>query len=118
MYRPGVDENNVQLTDVLCDFCHQVWHEALPLVEGHRGAVICGDCLRDAYRSIIIDKASLAPAGSTCLLCLEVRPDPIWTKPSGPAHPTQGLAAACKRCVNQSAAVLAKDKDFNWKKPV
>lgn len=117
MYRPGTDESNVQMTDVLCDFCHRPWREDLPLVEGHRGAVICGDCLADAYRALALKSEPSAPTGSTCILCLEQRPDPLWARPAGPAHPAHALAVACLRCVKQAAAILAKDKDFGWAKP-
>jgi hypothetical protein len=111
MHRPGTDENNVQMSDVLCDFCLQAWREDLPVVEGHRGAIICGDCLREAYRTLILKKEGTAPKGGMCVLCREERDEPAWVR-SGSVEPI-----ACTRCVRQSAAVLAKDKDYGWTKP-
>jgi len=114
MHRPGTDENNVQMSDVLCDFCLRPWREDLPVVEGHRGAVICGECLREAYRALVLKKAGsdpAAPSGAMCVLCREERQEPGWVRP-GSAEPV-----ACTRCVRQSAAVLAKDKDYGWTKP-
>jgi hypothetical protein len=111
MHRPGTDENNVQMSDVLCDFCLRPWREDLPVIEGHRGAVICGDCLRDAYRMLILKKEGTAAKGSMCVLCREERDEAGWVKPG------RGEPMACTRCVRQSAAVLAKDKDYGWAKP-
>lgn len=113
MFRPGCDENNVQLTDVLCDFCGQAWREDLPVVEGHRGAVICGDCLSHAYRALILNKSGTA-GEAMCVLCRETRKEPMW---AGRFPGAEGLAHVCTRCTRQSAAVLAKDKDYGWKKP-
>ena len=61
VFRPGTDEQNVQMSDVLCDFCHQAWTEAIPFVEGHRGCMICGDCLTRAYEQVVVRKQPNAP---------------------------------------------------------
>jgi hypothetical protein len=111
MRKPTTDPDNVQLSDVLCDFCRQEWREDLPVVEGHQGSVICGPCLAAAYRSVLLNKESPAPSGSKCVMCLETRKEPAWQSAE---HPD---AAICKRCINQCAAVLAKDADYGWKKP-
>jgi hypothetical protein len=111
MQRPGTDPENVQMSDILCDFCRREWTEELPLVEGHQGSVICGFCLTEAYRALILKKAGTAPEGYKCILCLENRPDPGWRSPE---HPE---AAACARCVRQCAGVLSKDTDLKWTKP-
>lgn len=110
MRRDGHDPMNVQMSDVLCDFCAREWSDALPMVEGHQGSCICGDCLTAAFRALVIETPS-APAGPVrCTLCLEDRDEPGW---QGGARP----ARACRRCVRQSAAVLAKDPDSGWRKP-
>lgn len=111
MRRPGTDENNVQMSDVLCDFCGGEWTDTRHMVEGHQGSCICSDCLGSSYRTLALEKGSTAPAGSKCTLCLENRPAPLWMSPVNPG------TIACLRCIKQSAAVLQKDPDYKWRKP-
>lgn len=115
MRREGCDPNDVRMSDVLCDFCGREWGESLPMVEGHLGSCICGDCLRDAYLALVVAGGGGAGAGTegergACRLCREERDDGSWTG---------ALAGArvCRRCVRQSAAVLQKDPDLGWRKP-
>ncbi|MBS0190183.1 MAG: ClpX C4-type zinc finger protein [Phycisphaerales bacterium] len=110
MQRPGTDDNNVQMSDILCDFCGKEWTLERPMVEGHRGACICGECLTLAYTAVVIDGSATAPAGFMCELCRENRPDAGWKSPA------TGIAA-CFRCIKQSAGVLQKDAESGWKKP-
>lgn len=98
------------MSDVLCDFCGRAWTEQLPMVEGHQGSCICGDCLAAAYRALVLDEAT-ADAPAKCVLCLERRDDPSWARGGDDAP------RACRRCVRQSAAVLQKDADLGWRKP-
>ena len=109
MRRPDCDPNDVRMSDVLCDFCGREWSDALPMVEGHQGACICGDCLREAYRALVLAEP---PAGepARCTLCLEERADPSWESGRGPGR-------ACRRCIRQSAAVLQKDAGTGWRRP-
>lgn len=111
MRRPGTDDDNVQMSDVLCDFCHAEWIVDLPMVEGHRGSCICGKCLRIAYIDLIVNRADDVERGYTCTLCL--------TEPDGPAwrSPMYDDAIICRQCVKRSAGVLHKDKDTDWTKP-
>jgi hypothetical protein len=111
MRKPGTDNENVQMSDVLCDFCRAEWTEELQMVEGHQGSTICGKCLAEAYRSVLLRKEGAEQSGAKCVLCLENRPEPGWR--SAEHHE----AVICKRCINQSAAVLAKDKELGWRKP-
>lgn len=111
MRRPGTDENNVQMSDVLCDFCRAEWTESRHMVEGHQGSCICSECLAAAYRALAVQKKSNAAVGARCTLCLESRSDPAWRSAHFPD------VVACLRCVKQSAAVLQKDPDFGWRKP-
>ncbi|MBL9000274.1 MAG: hypothetical protein JNK25_03985 [Phycisphaerae bacterium] len=94
-----------------CDFCHTAWREDLPMVEGHRGSLICGECLRAAFTGVVLKSAGEeAGGGVVCVLCLSAPEGKVWRRePTGPA--------ACRRCVNQSARVLAKDADSGWKLP-
>lgn len=127
MRRPECDPNDVRMSDVLCDFCGREWTDALAMVEGHQGSCICGDCLREAYRAVVLGTAG-GSGPARCALCLEDREDPSWAPgPGGPhpdtstgaAAPSTGAAAprACRRCVKQSAAVLQKDRDLGWRRP-
>lgn len=110
MRRPGSDEQNLEMSDFLCDFCHGTWTDDRPMVEGHQGACICGKCLTIAYRALAIDDAPTAEPGYTCTLCREERKQPAWQSPAYDA-------VACLRCVKQSATQLDKDPDFAWEKP-
>ena len=114
MRRPGCDPENVVMSDVMCDFCTREWSDALPMVEGHQGSCICGDCLATAYRALVISPdAAVGTDAVTCSLCLERRDDPTWA-----STPADGAAPrACRRCVKQSAAVLQKDPELGWRKP-
>lgn len=96
----------------LCDFCHSPWSEDRPMVEGHRGSLICARCLTVAYRSVLL--AGEGEPGE-CTLCLQYREEPCWTSPL--EDPTHGAARACGRCIAQSARVLEKDPDSGWKAP-
>ena len=107
MRRPECDPDDVRMEDVLCDFCRRAWSESLPMVEGHQGSCICGDCLADAFRDAVMAEL---PEGrpARCTLCLEERADAGWER---------GGARACRRCIRQSAAVLQKDPDLGWRRP-
>ncbi len=111
MQRPGANPDDMNPADFVCDFCLTPWDGASPVVEGHRGSPLCGACLAAAYRELGLkpDPAGNAPAASTCVMCLEERKEPGWHG----ATP----AVICKRCAKQSAAVLAKNKDYQWVKP-
>jgi hypothetical protein len=114
MRREGCDPNDVRMSDVLCDFCEREWNDSLPMVEGHLGSCICGDCLRAAYLAIgttgAVDVAGAADDAGACRLCREERPERMWVG----AIPG---ACVCRRCVRQSAGVLQKDPDLGWRKP-
>ncbi|MBL4810251.1 MAG: hypothetical protein JKY43_09395 [Phycisphaerales bacterium] len=97
----------------VCDFCHQPWSDDRPMVEGHRGSIICSNCLSIAYTQVVHQKlGSPVNTEDTCLLCLEHgRDDPHWRSPMFDD------AIACRRCLKQSAGVLHKDADYAWQKP-
>lgn len=120
MIRPGADPDDVRMADVLCDFCRGPWTLDRPMVEGHRGAVICGHCLTVAYTTLVLERAA-SPVDFDCLLCregprdraaLERAGEPGWTSP---AH---AEASVCRRCVKRAAGALHKDPDAAWCKPV
>jgi len=111
MRKPGTDENNVQMSDVLCDFCHAEWTLDKPVIEGHHGSIICGNCLTVAYTQVVLHSVNTGPAGYQCTMCLENRPDIAWQSPA------YSEAVICQRCLKLAAGTLSKDKDFNWSKP-
>ena len=116
MHRPGSDPNNMTPDDFLCDYCGQPWAEDRPLVEGHKGSCICGNCLTVAYTALVINDDSVEPEpGEACALCLGAEEGtPHWRSPVavGGRH-----AIVCRRCVKQSAGVLQKDPEIPWSKP-
>lgn len=113
MHRDGADPHNMSPGDFLCDFCGQPWHEDRPFVEGHRGSCICANCLTLAYTAIVLHDAGEPPrGGAVCTLCLQPKPDEAhWTSP------VFDDTLACARCIRQSAGVLHKDPEINWRKP-
>ena len=112
MQREGIDHENAQMEDILCDFCHKPWSMERAMVEGHRGACVCADCLTVAYAELVLHKVgSPASPEEMCIMCREERDGEHWRSP---VHEN---ALICKRCVKQAAGVLHKDRDINWTKP-
>ena len=120
MHKPGADPDNVQMSDVLCDFCRREWTEDVPFVEGHRGAVICGHCLALAYSELAGGSKDSLVIGFSCRMCLESEQDRAALgradEPGWPS-PTDREAVICRRCAKQAAGVLHKDAEFDWEKP-
>lgn len=110
MQRPGMDPDNAKPEDFLCDFCRGTWSEERPMVEGHRGSLICGKCLTLAYDSAW-NTQSCPRLTATCTLCLEEKEDVYWQSPA------YGDAFACKRCIKQSVVMLERDPDTRWERP-
>lgn len=111
MRKPGTDEENVQMSDVICDFCHGEWVEERPMIEGHHGSCLCAACLTVAYTELVLSEVDSGPAGYKCTMCLEHRGEPAW---QSPLHPE---AVVCRRCIKLAGGALAKDQDFSWSKP-
>lgn len=97
--------------DFLCDFCGRSWDTSRPMVEGHQGSLICGECLSAAYRALVLETARGEHPPGECRMCLEERRDGLWSGARGDA------ARACARCVRQAAAALSKDTESGWEKP-
>jgi hypothetical protein len=90
---------------ISCDFCRTDWNGQSPVIEGHRGSIICLECLKLALGSLTI--------GPTfkCILCLrEPLPETLarWN------HPTTPATFACEGCVHQTADVFDRDPDIEW----
>ncbi len=100
---------------ISCDFCGTDWDpydmdQPRPMMEGHRGSVICLPCVKVAL-------VEIAPGSDPyeCTLCRkETLPAdlPRWHSDGG-AMP----ANLCKDCLNQAAGTFSKDPDIDWKRP-
>ncbi len=95
-----------------CDFCRSSWSEDRPMVEGHRGSLICGACLRVAYREVVLGDGGVGPAaGVACVLCLQTNDVRYWVSP------LDGGIVACEGCIRRAARTLEEDPDFTWRRP-
>lgn len=95
-----------------CDFCLNPWAEDRPMVEGHRGSLICARCLTVAYSEVVAhERGTTPPEGVACALCLEDRSQAHWQSPA------REQAWACERCIRQSGQMLEKDPDSGWTRP-
>jgi ClpX C4-type zinc finger len=106
-----------------CDFCRRSWAEDRPMVEGHRGSLVCAECLSSAYDAVVNREAGVVmtagstaasdsdPSAAACAMCLEARKDPCWRTPVPPN------ALICLRCIKQSARMLEKDPEVAWRRP-
>ena len=120
MRKPGTDAGNVQMSDVLCDFCRRPWTEDVPMIEGHQGSCLCARCLAVAYTEVVLGGRSAGPSRYKCPMCLEGEADrealgrvgePGW---QSPVHPE---AVVCRRCIELAARQLEKDEDYGWRRP-
>ena len=111
MQRPDCDPKNIQLDDILCDFCHTPWGGQQAMIEGHQGSVICGKCLTVAFTFLCLESHEEPFAGTKCNMCLEDREEPLWESPL-----YEG-AWICRRCARMAATSLDRSKDFEWEKP-
>jgi hypothetical protein len=125
--RDGTDPDNVQMSDVLCDFCAREWTQDRQMVEGHHGSCICASCLAHAFRAVVIDgrddsgcagppDAGQGPSNPVddlprCTMCLETRNEPHWR---GTGRPQ---ALACRRCIKMASVILERDPDAAWTRP-
>src|SRR5262245_9086231 len=118
MRRPGTDESNVQMSDVLCDFCRREWTADVPMIEGHQGSCICARCLTVACTEI--DCAAPVTSGYKCPMCLEQDADRAELGRAGEAgwpSPLQPEAVICRRCIDLAARQLERDEDYQWHRP-
>jgi len=95
-----------------CDFCQSPWSEDRPMVEGHRGSLICGSCLSLAWREVVLGQGGPTPAsGDECRMCLQTNDAPHWPSPLDPG------ALICMECIERAARTLEKDPDTPWNAP-
>ena len=89
MQRPGTNPQDVQPSDILCDFCHREWADDVAMVEGHQGSCICGNCLTVAFHAVVGAGQDDNPRktgsddvpGCKCTMCLEERTDRVFQSP-------------------------------------
>ncbi len=102
---------------ISCDFCGTDWDEVIPMIEGHRGSVICLSCVKRA-----VDGLTEAKEPYECTMCL--RPFEAgrmhWWHPS--PKPSAGLnpgAQICRGCTRRAAKAFSKDPDtdYEWVEP-
>ena len=111
MHRKGINTENVQPEDILCDYCGDAaWSLGEPCIEGHQGSIVCGSCLTLAFIALVLNKEEIKTK-EKCRMCLEHREDPVWL---GKIEP---IAPICKRCVKQAGGALTKSKLWDWVKP-
>ena len=91
---------------VSCDFCRTDLDGQFPVIEGHRGAIICLECLKLALDSLTTESTTYK-----CVLCLR---EPL--PPTLPRfhHPNAPDTFACRDCIHQTADVFDRDPDINW----
>jgi len=105
---------------ISCDFCGVDWDAydqtmSRPMVEGHRGSVICLECLKRALKEM---REPAAGDEYSCVMCLrEGLTEARWFHPS--PTPGAGLnagAVVCRACIRQAAGRFGKDPEvaFEW----
>ncbi len=112
MQREGINPDDAQMSDFLCDFCHAQWADDRPMVEGHRGSLICSRCLSLSFDELWNRLGGEPlPEREVCTLCMANHGDPVWVSPAYPE------AKVCKRCSKQSVVMLERDPDYGYKRP-
>ena len=87
-----------------CDFCGTDWDQRIAMIEGHRGSIICIDCLGRA----------IAEAAE---LCLVERSGEMKAWAGDPAaRPDAGAAVVCWDCIEQADRAFARDQDTPWQR--
>ena len=80
------------------------------MIEGHRGSVLCLECLK-----IALVLATEAGDDFACTLCLSDLPagTKAWCHPDRPeaANPD---AVLCESCMKQASGGFSKDPDVDW----
>lgn len=92
---------------VSCDFCGTDWDGQFPAIEGHRGSIVCLECLKQA-----LDQRSVAAEPYRCVLCLREKIPPSDLRWAHPNHPD---TFACEPCILQAADAFDRDADIDWK---
>ncbi len=95
---------------ISCDFTGIDWDEHIPMIEGHRGSVICLGALE-----LAIDGAAEATEAVECTMCRRKKqpPEKTWRHPNPPEN-ADPHAAICWDCIQQADRSFARDPDTDW----
>lgn len=93
---------------IACDFCGTDWDQVKPMVEGHRGSVLCLECLKLALEATAAMSDDFA-----CTLCLGSQPAGTngWCPAVAGAN---AEAAICGECMQQAAEAFGKDRGVDF----
>jgi hypothetical protein len=91
---------------ISCDFCRRDWDGAAPMIEGHRGSILCLECCQKALQ----EQAAL-PDKYACTLCLRFNIPAVLPRWRNPQHPE---AIACQECLYQAARAFSRNKDVDF----
>ena len=120
---------------ISCDFCGTDWDEMIPMIEGHRGSVICLSCVEKALTGVglppgtetEVNSDGDAPPGATsgdtsggggggefaCTMCVREHLPGSLARWASPDHP----AVVCQDCIDQAARAFDRDKETDWSRP-
>ena len=111
MHRQGSDRTTSNRGTSSATSANGPWEMDIPSIEGHHGSVFCVECLEQAWDRLVVEKEEIPSDPEwKCCMCLESNDGPWWQS-------SLREARVCRRCVKQSAGVLHKSKDWDWKKP-
>lgn len=96
---------------ISCDFCGEDWQpyeddQSNPMIEGHKGSIICLKCLKFGLQALATGDEEFA-----CRMCQ--REDLPADLPRWQSEATDAII--CRDCVNQAAGTFSKDPDVDWK---
>lgn len=94
---------------ICCDFCRTDWDQVKPMIEGHRGSVVCLACLK-----LALEQASAEEGEFSCTLCVRQNLPPSLVRWTNPRHPQ---AVVCSDCIDQAAKAFDKDSEVAWSRP-
>lgn len=97
---------------ISCDYCSLDWRpyqpdSTNPMIEGHRGSVICLSCVKTA-----LGEVNVGAGEYDCALCVREQLPETLPRWSG----KRAEAVLCRDCLNQAAGAFSKDPDVDWRK--
>ncbi len=97
-----------------CDFCGTDWDMEIPMIEGHKGSILCLNCLARA-----IDEAKDATEGFMCTMCRQDYDagQKCYAPIERPANANPD-AVICWDCLQQADRTFARDKDTEWERRI
>jgi hypothetical protein len=99
-----IEDNNALI--VSCDFCGTDWDGQFAAIEGHRGSIICLECLKLGLNALELPEEEFR-----CVLCLR---DPLPATMRRWHHSNRPRTFACENCIHQAAEAFDKDPDIDW----